>query len=744
MRRITDIIELVQSYYPQADTRMLDTAYVFAAKVHRGQVRLSGEPYLSHPLEVAYILAEMKMDIPSVVAGLLHDVVEDTDTTIQQIEDIFGLEIALLVDGVTKFSKIQFTSREEYQAENLRKMMLAMTKDIRVIIIKLADRLHNMRTLGYAPEASQIRIAQETLDIYAPLANRLGLGRIKIELEDLCLKYLQPEIYNNLERQIQEKRQYRYDTIEKCKQIIEGKLAKVGIKAQITGRPKHLYSIYKKMTRLRVSFDEILDIVGLRIITETVSDCYSILGIVHSIWRPIPGSFDDYIALPKPNGYQSLHTAVIGPYGKPVEFQIRTWEMNRTAEEGIAAHWRYKEGKKPDEEYDKKVAELRQRLTQQLQESLTESNDSREFIETLKIDLFPDEVYVFTPKGEVKELPKGATPVDFAYAIHSEVGHQCVGAKVNGRIVPLRYELQTGDTVEILTQKHHVPSADWLSFVKTSRAKNRIKQWLRLKQKEESILIGRELLVKELQKAGYKISRIDKLEKLKEVAVELGFHAEDDLMASIGFGKTTPHQVIQKLFPEEELKKKQEEDKAVSKVEKPPKTPSSDKPKTEVGKEDRAIKVKGVGNILTRFAQCCNPLPGDQIIGYITRGRGITIHTMECPNAQAIQLDLERKIDVEWDLEETEITYPVHIYITSRDKPGLLAEITTAIAKTNTNIVSVKSETIEDIKQANFQFVLSIKNRQHLDRVIRSIYQVKEVVNVSKNPIEGLMVEQKG
>jgi len=732
MRRITDILEIVQSYYPHSDVHMINTAYVFAAKVHKGQIRLSGEPYLSHPLEVASILAEMKMDVPTVVTGLLHDVVEDTDTTIQQIEDLFGKEVAMLVDGVTKFSKIQFTNREEYQAENLRKMMLAMTKDIRVIIVKLADRLHNMRTLGYAPEASQIRIAQETLDIYAPLANRLGLGRIKIELEDLCLKYLQPEVYNNLEYQLQEKRQYRYDTIESCKQIIEKKLTKAGIKAQITGRPKHLYSIYKKMTRLGVGFDEILDIVGLRIITETVSDCYSILGIIHSIWRPIPGSFDDYIALPKPNGYQSLHTAVIGPYGKPVEFQIRTWEMHRTAEEGIAAHWRYKEGKKPDEEYDKKFTELRQRLTQQLQESLQESKDSREFIESLKIDLFPDEVYVFTPKGEVKELPKGSTPVDFAYAIHTEVGHQCVGAKVNGRIVPLRYELQTGDTVEILTQKNHFPSADWLSFVKTSRAKNRIRQWLRLKQKEESLAIGRELLVKELQKAGYKSPRLEKIEKLKEIAAELGFHTEEDLIVSIGFGKTTAHQVVQKLLPEEELKKGEEEEKTPSKVEKPAKPP--------LAKEDRAIKVKGVGDILTRFAQCCNPLPGDQIIGYITRGRGITIHNTECPNAQAIQFDLERKIDVEWDLE-TEATYPAQVYIMARDKPGLLAEITTAISKTNTNIVSVRSETIEDIKQANFQFVLSIKNRQHLDKVIRSIYQVKEVVNVSKNRMDGLMVE---
>lgn len=733
MRRISDIIEIVQSCYPQADSSLINTAYVFAAKVHKGQVRLSGEPYLSHPLEVASILAEMKMDVPSVVAGLLHDVVEDTDTTIQHIEDLFGQEISMLVDGVTKFSKIQFTNREDYQAENLRKMMFAMTKDIRVIIIKLADRLHNMRTLGYAPEASQIRIAQETLDIYAPLANRLGLGRIKIELEDLCLKYLQPEIYNNLEKQLQEKRQYRYDTIEKCKQIIEEKLAKVGIKVQITGRPKHLYSIYKKMNRLNITFDEILDIVGLRIITETIGDCYSILGIIHATWRPIPGSFDDYIAIPKPNGYQSLHTAIIGPYGKPIEFQIRTLEMHHTAEEGIAAHWLYKEGRKSDEDHDRKFTELRQRLTQQLQESLQESKDSREFIETLKIDLFPDEVYVFTPVGDIKELPKGATPVDFAYSIHTEVGHQCVGAKVNGRIVPLRYELQTGDTVEILTQKNHFPSADWLSFVKTSKARNRIKQWLRLKQKEESIAIGRELLAKELQKVGYKTSRV---EKLKDIALELGFHTEEDLIASIGFGKTTAHQVVQKLFPEDVLKREQEENLATSL---PAKISPFDKLRTEFP-EDKAIKVKGVGNILTRFAQCCNPLPGDPIIGYITRGRGITVHTINCPNAQAIQFDLERKIDVEWDLD-IEATYPTQLYITSRDKRGLLAEITTAIYKTNTNIVSVKSETIEDTQRANFQFVLSIKDRQHLEKVIRSIYQVKEVVNVSTNRMNGLMEE---
>jgi GTP pyrophosphokinase len=741
MRRIDDIVEIVQPYYRHADIHLLDTAYVFAAKVHKGQIRLSGAPYLSHPLEVASILAEMRMDAPSVITGLLHDVVEDTDTTIQQIEDLFGPEIAMLVDGVTKFSKIQFRSREEYQAENLRKMMLAMTKDIRVIIIKLADRLHNMRTLGYAPEANQIRIAQETLDIYAPLANRLGLGRIKIELEDLCLKYLQPQVYNNLEQQLQEKRQYQHDTLEKCKQIIEEKLTQMDIKAQITGRPKHLYSIYKKMSRLGIIFvDEILDVVGLRIVTETLADCYSILGIVHSTWRPVPGSFDDYIALPKPNGYQSLHTAVIGPQSKPIEFQIRTWDMHRMAEEGIAAHWRYKEGKKPDEDYDKKVTELRQRLTKQLEESLYESKNSREFIENLKIDLFPDEVYVFTPRGEVKELPRGSTPIDFAYAIHSEVGNQCIGAKVNGRIVPLRYELQTGDTVEILTQKNHFPSADWLSFVKTTRAKNRIKQWLRIKQKEESIVIGQELLLKELQKAGYKISRSEKIERLKDVALELGFHTEEDLIASVGFGKTTAHQIVQKLFPEEEARRRQEEDKAFIKAEKPAKTPSSDKLRTELTKEDRAIKVKGIGDILTRFAQCCNPLPGDQIIGYITRGRGITIHAIDCPNAQAIQFDLERKIDVEWDLE-TEATYPAQLYVTSRDKPGLAAEITTAIAKTGTNILSVKSETIEDAKRADFQFILSIKNRQHLDKVIRSIYQVKEVVNVSKNRIDGLVVE---
>ncbi len=718
MLRFNDILERLLSYNPNADTDLLRKAYVFSAKVHLGQKRLSGEPYLIHPLEVAGILTQLRLDLASVVTGLLHDTVEDTLTTLEEIQENFGQEIASLVDGVTKISQISLKTTEESQAENFRKIILAMVKDIRVILIKLADRLHNMRTLQYHSPEKQIAIAQETLDIYAPIAHRLGIDWIKAELEDLAFQYLHPEIYEDIKRKIAKKEKERERYIEEVKRILMRKLYENHIEGEVTGRLKQIYSIYLKMKDQNIDFDQVYDITAFRVIVNTVKECYDVLGIIHSLWKPIPGKFKDYIGLPKENMYQSLHTSVIGPYGERIEIQIRTHDMHKVAEEGIAAHWKYKEGKILNEADDKRFTWLRQLLEWQ-----RDLKDDREFIETVKVDLFPNEVYVFTPKGEVKQFPAGATPVDFAYSIHSDVGNHCVGAKVNGKLVPLRYILKSGDTVEILTSPNQKPSKDWLKFVKTSRAKTKIRQWFKTEEREKSIALGKEILEKELRKYNLQLAKFIKSGDLTKIATEFSFQTVDDLIAAIGYGKITVNQVIGKIVPQEKIEQKEPKEeghikKLLKKITRAPRD---------------AILIKGIDNIMVRYAGCCNPVPGDKVVGFITRGRGVTIHSADCQ--RALDNDPERRVEVEWDLSK-EYIYPVKIRILSEDKKGLLAEISNSFSMNEANIKNARVETTED-KKAISTFEVEIRDLNHLNKVIKAIEKIKGITRVERLRFEG-------
>jgi GTP pyrophosphokinase len=715
MLRLGDIVDTILSYNPGADVDLIRKAYVFSAKVHQGQVRLSGEPYLCHPLEVSGILADLKLDTTTVAVGLLHDTVEDTLTTLDEIERLFAGEIKFLVDGVTKISKMAFSNMEDQVAENIRKMILAMAEDIRVVLIKLADRLHNMRTLRYIPPEKQIRIAKETREIYAPLANRLGIGRLKWELEDLSFKYLEPEIYKDIDRKVAHTRKQLMRTIEEVKGIIQAELKKAGLQGEVVGRPKHYYSIYHKMQRKGIQFDDILDLLGVRIITDSTQSCYAALGTIHSLWTPIPGEFDDYIAMPKPNMYQSLHTSVMGPHGKPLEVQIRTREMHRIAERGIAAHWRYKEKGKLDDKYDKQFVWLQQLL--EWQQNL---KDPREFMRSIKTDLFPDEVYVFTPTGEVKGFPKGATPIDFAYSIHSDVGHQCVGAKVNGKIVPLKYELKNGDIVEILTLANHKPSRDWLKIVKTSRAINRIRHWLKVEQRQQSIALGKEICEKELKRNNLNLAKLEKLGKLLQIANQLAFQTVEELMAAIGYGKVSAQQVVGQLLPAKELPHLEEDESKFKQI-----------MKKLVLTADQRVKIRGLDDLMINFAKCCNPVIGDEIVGFITRGRGVSVHRVDCPNILSLSSDPERKIEVEWG-PRLRGTQPVGISIVSGDRPGLLAEITGAISKTDANILTANIHSGEEDKQATHRFVIEVNDLKHLNRIIKSIEQIKDVVKVER------------
>jgi len=678
MIRIDDILEQVNIYNPQADLDFLKKAYVFSAKVHQGQVRLSGEPYLIHPLEVAHILAKLRLDTASVVTGLLHDTLEDTFTTLEELRENFGEEVAQLVDGVTKISKITLKTSEEDQAENFRKMILAMVKDIRVILVKLADRIHNMRTLKYQLPPKQRTIAQETLEIYSPLANRLGIEWINNELEDLGFQYLHPDIYNDIRRKIVKKEKERERYTGEVKRIITKKLFEYKIEAEVMGRPKQTYSIYKKMNAQDIDFDQVYDLTAFRIIVNSVRQCYEALGIVHSLWKPVPGKFKDYIGLPKANRYKSLHTTVIGLYGERMEIQIRTRDMHRVAEEGIAAHWKYKEGKFTEGEDDKRINWLRQLLEWQ-----RELQDNSEFLETVKMDLYPNDVYVFTPKGEVKEFPRGATPVDFAYSIHTDIGHRCIGAKVGGRLVPLKYQLKSGDSMEILTSPNHQPSKDWLKFVKTSRAQTKIRQWIKKEQRERSIALGREICEKEFRKFSLNLAKLLKSGEIQKVANDFGFQSVDDLMASVGYGKISSKQIAGKLIPPEKLeagdkKKESRIEKIIQLVQKKPQD---------------AIQIKGMDDMMFRFASCCNPLPGDKITGFITRGRGITIHTADCFNV--LYSDPQRKVKVEWDLRHKQ-THPVRIRVTCADRKGLLADISSSITSNEANITNAQLNTTHD------------------------------------------------
>ncbi|HHY38246.1 MAG TPA: bifunctional (p)ppGpp synthetase/guanosine-3',5'-bis(diphosphate) 3'-pyrophosphohydrolase [Clostridia bacterium] len=720
---IEELILKLNSASLRSDTDLVRKAFAFAQKAHEGQFRDSGDEYIQHPLAVAGILAELELDTVTVAAGLLHDVVEDTETTISDIERVFGSEMAVLVDGVTKLGKLEYRSREEEQAENLRKMFLAMAKDIRVIIIKLADRLHNMRTLEHLNHSRRMDIANETLDIYAPLAHRLGMWRFKWELEDLAFRYKDPEAYEDLVQKVAKQRREREEYITKVMSILNERLKAAGIEADISGRAKHFYSIHRKMTLQGKTFEEIYDLLAIRVIVDTIKDCYAALGIAHSLWKPMPGRFKDYIAMPKSNMYQSLHTTVMGPDGEPFEIQIRTWEMHRTAEFGIAAHWKYKEGAKDDKDFEDKIAWLRQVLEWQ-----RDLRDAREFMESLKIDLFDDEVFVFTPQGDVIDLPAGSTPVDFAYRIHTEVGHRCVGAKINGRIMPLDYVLQNGEIVEILTSKQSPgPSADWLKFVKTSQARSKIRQWFKKERREENIVRGRELLEREFKRMGLEALALTKDEYMSTVAMRLNFISPEDLLSAIGYGGVSAQHVAGKLRDEWQ---KSLPPGVVSTAEKKF-SPSAVPKKSGLG-----VSVKGASNLLVKFAKCCNPVPGDPIIGYITRGRGISVHRLTCPNMTNMLADRERFIEVAWDLS-VQAHYPVEVEVKAYDRPGLLSDITGVISDTGVNIASAVVRTNPKKGFASMNLVLEITDLKELDAIAQLVRKIKGVTEFHRAEKEG-------
>ncbi len=708
MTQLQTLIEEIPKYQPGADLALVQRAYRFSEVSHQGQHRASGEPYLSHPLEVASLLVNFKMDVTTVTAGLLHDVLEDTKATKADLEREFGKEIADLVDGVTKLGKLAFSSREERQAENFRKMLVAMARDLRVLMIKLADRLHNMRTLDYLATDKARKVAQETLDIYAPLAHRLGMAKVKAELEDLALRALHPDAYLELQRRVAKRRLEREADINHVIAIIERKLSEVGIESQIRGRPKHFYSIWKKMHDQGREFDEIYDLTAVRVITGSVRDCYGSLGVIHSLWKPVPGRFKDFIAMPKVNMYQSLHTTVIGPKGDPIEIQIRTWEMHRIAEEGIAAHWLYKEKKTGKDKLDDSLLWLRQ-----LMETQQDMQDPQQFLDAVRVDLFPDEVYVFTPKGDVKALPEGATPIDFAYAVHTKVGEHCVGAKVNGKLVPLRYTLRQGDIVEIVTSPNQHPSRDWLKFVKSTRARTKINQWLKIEERARSIELGREMLEREAKKYRLNPSALLSGDDLPRVASDLGYPGGDDLLAAVGYGKASVHQLLNKLAPGALLE-------------------TVERPKTTgPRKADQGVRIRGVDDLLVRFAKCCNPLPGDHIVGFITRGRGLTVHARDCLTVAKSVLDRERIINVEWDVEEP-AKRPVRIAVyIGNDRPGLLSEITGAISSRNGNITKAEVTVTDDRRGIN-NFVVEVADLGQLQEIMTAIRDVPDVINVER------------
>jgi GTP diphosphokinase / guanosine-3',5'-bis(diphosphate) 3'-diphosphatase len=718
MIRFEDLLEKVRGYSPDADLELLRRAYVFSALEHKGQVRHSGEPYLIHPLEVADILAEMKLDVVCVAAGLLHDVVEDTLTTIERIRETFGHDVAHIVEGVTKISAISFASSEERQVENFRKMLLAMVDDIRVILVKLADRLHNMRTLQHMPDDRRVRTAQETLDIYAPIANRLGMAKLKNELEELSFQHLEPTSYQSLRSRVEERRRRTEGVIETLLAEVKKKLQDAQIPIiRIDGRIKRLYSIWLKLRRQKIDLDQVYDFVALRIVTPSVKDCYAALGIIHQTWSPVPGRIKDLIAMPRPNGYQSLHTSVISEHGFPFEVQIRTEEMDRRAEEGIAAHWKYKEGRVGagrDEQYFQWM--------RQLLEWQQEVRDPQEFLTNLKIDLYPEEVYTFTPRGQVKVLPKGSTPVDFAYAIHTDVGHQCVGARVNGRIVPLRTRLKNGDIVEIVTNASHKPSRDWLNFVATSRARSKIKHLIQGEEKARAIDLGRKVLEKEGRRYDIHLNKLWDSERLAKAADDLGFQP-DDLFAQIGYGKVAPKVVLDKLVPQGELKEKAPEHPVVSAVKRVLRSGAST--------SDRIV-VRGVDDLMVFRARCCSPIRGEKIVGYITRGKGVSVHSANCANVVNLQYDPERRIDVEWDKGTDVAPYTVRLTMQVEDRKGMIAELSSRIANINTNIINLEATTRAEDHQARIEMTVEIQDLKHLEKVLKSIRGVEGVLGVER------------
>ena len=697
--RINDILEKVSAYIPDADTRIIEKAYVFSARVHQGQTRLSGEPYLNHPLEVAYLIAQMQLDVIAVTAALLHDTIEDSLTSVEDIRSEFGDETALVVDGLTKISKINFRSEEEQQAENFRKMILAMSKDLRILLIKLTDRLHNMRTLEFHSRQSQQRIARETLDIYAPLSNRLGIHWLQVELEELSLKFIDPAGYNTLKAKLDTIAKEKEEYLNAIMVQIQSSLVAAGLKPEVKGRIKHIYSVYQKLKRQGIPFEDVYDVLGLRIILNTVAECYETFGIIHSIWKPIQSRIKDFIAMPKANMYQSLHTTVFGPGGERIEIQIRSREMDFIAMEGIAAHWRYKDGSRISDQDGEKLSWLRQLLEWQ-----KELKDPREFLQSVKIDLYPEDVYVFTPKGEVKRFPAGSTPLDFAYSVHTQLGNQCTGAKVNGKIVPLRYKLNSGDVIEILRSSKQHPSKDWVRMAKTSRAKTKIRTWLRTQENEQSIALGRELFERKI-----KGLHLPKSPDVDELAIEFSFKTTDNFFAAIGFGRLSINQVMHKIAPEEHKKV----------VEVPVK-----KKKQEVS----SIIVKGVEDLLVRYARCCKPIPGDKVVGFITRGRGITVHRLNCPYVS--EVDMQRLVPVEWDVNVSE-SHEIEFSVSCVDKPGMLAAITATIGSRNINISKMNAH--PNVNGSSICILrVMVKDLPELEALFHDIRRLKGVETIER------------
>jgi GTP pyrophosphokinase len=706
---------LVREMRPNDDLAPLEKAYRIASEAHAKQTRASGEPYISHPIEVAFILAEMQMDNVCLLTALLHDTVEDTGLTVEQLRREFGDEVARCVDGVTKLSKLKLYSREDRQAESVRKMLLAMVTDIRVVIVKMADRLHNMRTLGSLPRERQERIAQETIEIYSPIAHRLGMGKIRGELEDLAFRYLEPEAWAELAREIESRRSQNEEFLARIRHDVEMNLAREGIPARVDGRVKRAWSVYQKLKRQKISLDQVYDLLALRIITDSVKNCYAALGVIHNEWHPIPGRIKDFIAIPRPNLYQSLHTSVMGPGGTAFEVQIRTEEMHRLAEDGIAAHWKYKEGRKGPGLDDQRISWLRQ-----LVEWQRELRDPGEFMSTLKVDLYPEEVYAFTPKGRVIVLPRDATPVDFAYAIHTDVGNTCVGAKVNGRIVPLKYALRNGEVVEILTSTGHLPSKDWLTFVKTSRARNKIKHVINTTERAKAIEIGQKYLEREARRLGIGLSRVTRAD-MEAVAAEYGYGRIEDLHAALGYGKFSPRQVLQKIAP----------DKVPVEAPEPPKPVPGATPGQ--ADEDLVVKVRGVDDLLVYRARCCNPIRGESIVGYVTRGKGIAVHSVNCSNVQNLMYEVERKIDVEWARAVSE-PFNVKMVIQTDDRPGMLNQLTSVLFHEQSNIRSLEAR--QDDKRAGdgavVEMTIEIRDKKQLERVASAVRRIPGVRDVER------------
>ncbi len=714
MIRYEDLAELILRYYPNTSLEMVQRGYVVSAKYHKGQVRMNGEPYLTHPLEVAYILAEMRLGVVPVTAGLLHDVIEDTLMSPEELKKQFGEEVYQIVDGVTKISQVQFTSQHEKQAENFRKMLLAMVSDIRILFIKLADRLHNMRTLQFLPPERRERISRETLEIYSPLAHRLGMAKIRGELEDLAFSFLDPASYQNTVALIEARRAVSKDFIKEVQQVIAAELSEHHIPARLESRIKRIYGVYHKMRRQKISIDEVFDFIAIRVITDSVRNCYTILGILHNLWKPVPGRIKDYIAIPRPNLYQSLHTSVVGKNGQPFEIQIRTQEMHQIAEEGIAAHWKYKEGKSGAVEDEEQFRWLRQLI-----DSQRDISDPREFLTSLRVDLYPDAVYCFTPKGEVITLPRDATPVDFAYAIHSEVGHHCVGAKVNNRIVPLRYKLRNGEIVEVLTSKDSSPNRDWLSLVITPRARSKIKRWVNQKEKEDAAELGKKLLEKEARKFKSSWKKILVSPDFARALESQGLQKVEDLYPEVGFGRIAPRQIFSALFPDQDpaVDQKGKTSTIASVV------------KRVLGKGDSPITVKGQGGLLVYRAKCCNPIRGDEIVGYITRGKGISVHSVNCPNAVSF-LGSDRITDVEWIEIPGDDYFTVRLAIAAEDRQGILADITSAISNLKTNIRESRSST--EGGRGMVEVTVEIHDIRHLRKVIQSLKSIRGIQDVER------------